>query len=301
MKQIGLIDGDKTKYPNIALMKISSFWKKRGANVEWALAFGKYDKCYCSRVFSFSTHNDDLINILDPDCGGTGFEIESKLPKEIEDVRELDYSLYPKSEISVQFYSRGCIRKCPFCVVSKKEGYIYPVEPMSINPNAKYIDVLDNNFFANPEWKFAVEDLKKTKLPIKLSGVDARIITEEQSYELSKMKLHNGVHIAWDFPKVNIMDGIKTMTKFIKPYKITCYVLVGYNSTIEEDLHRINQLQELGITPFVMPFREYGSKKEPPQYAKDMARWCNMVSVRKSCKFEDYEPRKGFRCKQYFL
>lgn len=40
MKQIGLIDGDKTKYPNIALMKLSSFWKSRSANVEWALAWG---------------------------------------------------------------------------------------------------------------------------------------------------------------------------------------------------------------------------------------------------------------------
>ena len=52
---------------------------------------------------------------------------------------------------SLQFFSRGCIRKCPFCLVREKEGYIQTVEPVELNPKGKWIEVLDNNFFANPQ------------------------------------------------------------------------------------------------------------------------------------------------------
>lgn len=92
---IGIINGDKSTFPNLALMKISAYHKGRGDNVELANIFGKYDKYYCSRVFSFSTENNDLIDLFSPDCVGTGFNLTKKLPDEIEKCKKLDYSLYP--------------------------------------------------------------------------------------------------------------------------------------------------------------------------------------------------------------
>ena len=65
--------------------------------------------------------------------------------------RMMDYSIYPEYPFSLQFFSRGCIRKCPFCLVREKEGYIQAVEPVELNPKGKWIEVLDNNFFANPQ------------------------------------------------------------------------------------------------------------------------------------------------------
>ena len=32
----------------------------------------------------------------------------------------------------------------------------------------------------------------------------------------------------------------------------------------------------------------------------DMARWSNQKALYMSCDFKDYEPRKGFKCIQYF-
>lgn len=295
---IGIINGDKTRYPNLALMKISAYHKMRGDSVEWAWGLKTYDKCYCSRVFTFSTHNDDLINIHNPECGGSGFDVKKRLPQEIENIKNVDYSIFPFCDFSIQYYSRGCIRSCSFCLVHDKEGYIQPIEPLDLNPKGKYIEVFDNNFFANPEWKFAIEDLMSKNQPVKFSGVDARIITDEQSYMLSKLKIHNGIHIAWDFPNVDISEGIKTLKKY--NHDIACYVLVGYNSDIEQDMHRIRILLENDIRPFVMPYRDYSKNNEPKQYTKDLARWCNSVWVRKRCDFRDYQPRKGFFCREYF-
>lgn len=171
---------------------------------------------------------------------------------------------------------------------------------MELNPRGEWIEVLDNNFFANPEWRSAAEDLKRTGQKIKFHGVDVRIMDEEQAWWLNNLKLKNGVHIAWDLPQIDLTDRLKAMTKYIKPYKIVCYVLIGFNSTKEQDLHRLRTLKDLGIYPFVQPYRDFENKRIPTQYEMDLARWANRAWLFKAMDFEEYEPRKGFRCKEYF-
>ena len=212
----------------------------------------------------------------------------------------MDYSIYPDCNYSLQFFRRGCIRKCPFCLVRDKEGYIHPAEPVDLNPKGEWIEVLDNNFFANPEWKSAVDYLIQKAQLVKLHGVDIRIMTEEQAYWLNKLKLKGNTHIAWDLPSLDLTPKLEEVTKYIKPYKLTCYVLIGYNSTKEQDLFRIETLRKFGIVPFVQPYRDFENKRTPTQYEKDLARWANNKFLYKSCSFEDFEPRKGFKCKEYF-
>lgn len=50
---IGLIDVD-SKIPNLALMKISSYYKSLGEQVEFVQAGVNYDKIYASTVFTRS-------------------------------------------------------------------------------------------------------------------------------------------------------------------------------------------------------------------------------------------------------
>jgi radical SAM superfamily enzyme YgiQ (UPF0313 family) len=278
---IGLIDVDG-KYPNLALMKISAYHKNIGDNVEFA-TLGHYDIVYASKLFDFSTL--DLNTFVTYDkilIGGSGYDLSIKLPQEIE-VCDPDYSLYPNANFSIQFYSRGCIRKCPFCIVNKKEGLIQSVDKLKLNPNGKWIEVLDNNFFANPNWRDAIQDLNNTKQKVNLHGVDVRIINEEQAKALNSLKHHKQIHIAWDNPNDNILPKIETMLRWIKPYKIMCYVLIGYWSTQEEDLYRVMKLKELGIDPFVMAY----NKKD--KYQKRFARWCNHKAIFKSIEFKDYK------------
>ena len=155
--RIGLIDVDSHNMSNFALMKISAFHKAKGDNVEWVNHFNSYDKIYKSKIFTFTPDNNHYVDCHDINKGGTGYDIHSCLPPEIDSCTELDYSLYQNNLYSIQFFSRGCIRACPFCLVHKKEGKIRPVTPTNLNPNGKHIEVLDNNFFANPEWRSAVE------------------------------------------------------------------------------------------------------------------------------------------------
>lgn len=190
MNNIGLIDVDSHKFPNFALMKISAYHKAKGDICDWAIPImaQDYDRIYKSKIFSF-TPDEATAWPCEVVTGGTGYDIKSKLPPEIEASRLMDYSLYPQYDFSIQFFSRGCIRKCPFCLVRDKEGYISSVEPVDLNPMGKHIEVLDNNFFANPEWRFAVEYLLKTNQKINIHGVDIRIMNEEQAFYLNKLRL----------------------------------------------------------------------------------------------------------------
>lgn len=164
----------------------------------------------------------------------------------------------------------------------EKEGDIKPVEPMSLNPKSSRIEVLDNNFFANPEWKSAINQLLKWNHPVNFHGIDARIMTEEQAYYLNKLKHFKRIHIAWDNPRENLALKLKEITNWIKPYKLMCYVLIGYWSTPEEDLYRVEKLREIGIDPFVMPY------DKTDRYQKRFARWVNHKAIFKTVKWEDY-------------
>lgn len=194
MRKIGLIDVDGHNFPNFALMKISAWHKSKGDNVEWArprelFEITEYDVIYASKIFTFSPDFDARQYVYKKLVkGGTGYDIKSKLPEPIEECRILDYTIYPQYEFSVQFFSRGCIRHCPFCLVHDKEGKIHNVEPHELNPRGKWIEILDNNFFANPEWRKAAEYIKAANQPVKFHGVDVRIIDEEQAAFLNEIK-----------------------------------------------------------------------------------------------------------------
>ena len=102
-------------------MKISSYHKSLGDDVNWYdPMFDMYDTdiFYESKIFTFSPDFNYYPVGAKIFRGGTGIDVKSQLPTEIESITELDYSLYHDCDYSIQFLSRGCIRKCPFCVVA---------------------------------------------------------------------------------------------------------------------------------------------------------------------------------------
>jgi hypothetical protein len=298
---IGLIDVDSHHFPNYALMKISAYHKDKGDMVEWYTPFTEhYDIVYIAKIFTFTLDYMQIISNADKIIrGGTGYDIKSKLPDEIDQFSALDYTIYPRYNFSVQFLSRGCIRHCPFCLVHDKEGYIKPVKPLNLNESGQWIEVLDNNFFANPDWESSVEYLNSTGQKVNLHGVDIRIMDERQCEALASMRLKRDVHIAWDLPALDLEPKIAGFVKHFPAYKVRCYILIGFNSTREQDVYRIETCRKYGILPFVMVYRDYDNMRMPTQYERDLAQYVNKPWIFKSCKFEDFSPRKGFKCKEY--
>ena len=282
--KIGIIDIEP-KVVNTAYMQISDYYKYIGYNVEWwaPLTDSLFDKVYCSSLFDFTDKSEVPKRAL---RGGTGYDVSTKLPDAIT-ACEYDYSIYPECDYSVVWFSRGCIRNCPFCVVPKKEGKIYSAKPKTLNPRGKYLMVFDNNFFANPQWKEAIPFIESAGQKIIIQqGIDVRLVDEYQIDFLRQYHIMRAnkvqIKIAWDDPRMDIVPYIKTMLKKIAPHHIECYVLIGYWSSPEEDMHRIKALSELNINPYVMPF------DKTDQYQKAFARWVNGRII-KSCPWQEYK------------
>lgn len=280
--KIGLIDIEP-KIFNTAYMQIAFYHKERGDTVEWwsPLTDRRFDHIYCSSLFDYTDKSEVPKRAI---CGGTGFDVLSKLSIAIEDC-ELDYSIYPKCKTSFLWFSRGCNRDCPFCVVYEKEGEIRPVKPKNLNPKGQYIVVSDNNFFQSSEWLHAIQWLINISQPVDFQGVDARELNEQKCCWLDTLSHHKQIKIAWDNPRQNLKPKLQEIIQYIKPYKIMCYVLIGYWSTPEQDLHRVETLRNLGIDPFVMPY----NKKD--LYQKAFARWVNHKAIFKKVKWSDYKYR----------
>ena len=121
--KVGLIDVDghakkkkwgATIYPNLALCKIASYHRSKGDDVEWYQGlFGcEYDLVYMAKVFSFSPDYQEYVNAKKVIKGGTGYDVHSILPQEIDDCQP-DYSIYPHipNDVSYGFLTRGCPNK----------------------------------------------------------------------------------------------------------------------------------------------------------------------------------------------
>ena len=285
MMKIGLYNLEPA-IVNTAMMQVSTYHKLNNDDVYIysPLFHDEYDKIYAFSIFDYTDKGyvrDDMIT------GGTGFDIKSKLPVEITKC-EYDWSLYPDCDYSILWFSRGCIRNCPFCVVREKEGYIHSVEPLNLNPNGKYVKVMDNNFFANPNWNDGVDYLLDLGQKIDMQGFDIRIFNEDQGEALSQLKHHKSFKFAWDNPRDNIDDKIELLLDYIKPSNLMCYVLIGYWSSPMEDYRRVMHLWEkYKIHSFVMPYDKFN------RYQKDFSRWVNNKIEFKNCTWEEYQEKMG--------
>ena len=188
------------KIENTALMQVSQYHKQQGDQVELYSPLFEYDKVYVFSLFSFTKKP-----LLKPnmESGGTGFNIKKKLLPEIE-ACSLDYSACPSCETSYLWFSRGCIRNCPFCVVPTKEGKLREVEPKNTNPKAKHTSVMDNTFTAIPSFYARVNQLADMKLPVDFQcGLDVRLKHKSKwQYIKDNVKIHKQIRTAWDDPEI---------------------------------------------------------------------------------------------------
>ena len=132
-------------------------------------------------------------------------------------------------------------------------------------------------------------------------GLDAKFITEELAKALSKIRIKT-VHFAFDFMKneERIVEGLKTFRRLCptESRNATVYMLTNFDTTLEEDIHRIRKIQECGFQPDVRIYR----RPTAPRYLRDMQRWCNNRFLYRSCDLFDYVPRKdGKTFKELYL
>lgn len=269
-KRIALYNVD-SKYPNLPLMKLSTYHKLKGDTIEWysPLLHHDYDLIYASKIF---TNSDFGYLRKDMIAGGSGIFLKKKLPDNIEHLYP-DYTLYPGIDFAMGFMTRGCIRKCAFCIVSQKEGNIrFNAHLKEFCREQKKVMLLDNNILAYAKHLDLLQELINSKKKIDINqGLDIRLITNKNANLLSKIKRWEGKELRFAFDDPELEEIIIKKTKILQANGIKrgrFYVLIGFNTTKEEDFKRIKLLQDLGHRIYIMSYKR-------TKYTIKVSRWVN--------------------------
>lgn len=319
-EQIALAHADG-KLPNLALMRLATYFRGRGADVHLVRTgmrrmnlFGERPRVFGSSIFSFSS---GARRLLDAEWGpiqwgGTGVNVASSLaeidPAANWDAMEPDYSLYPWFPFSIGFSQRGCRLRCGFCVVPKKEGAPRATGTIASiwrrEPHPKKIVLLDNDFFGTPTWRERVREIRDGGFRVSFSqGINIRLVDDEAAEALATIQYRDNefrervLYTAWD----NLGDeevfrrAVARLERAGVPAKhLRVYMLVGYrpSETFADIMHRFNALRELGCEPYPMVF---DNARRPPglppdRTLKHFQRWALRLARSGAIRFEDYDP-----------
>ena len=333
-----LISRKKHRFPNLVCEKLSGYWKEKGADVSLVMDYDhldSYDEVYISKVFTDTPVPSFLKESEHIHLGGTGFFFDKapNLPFEIEHHMP-DYGLYNdwiSNEIAnanieavdavsfkkkmnsymmqfkeyrgyaIGFLTRGCFRKCKFCV-NQKYDHVFAHSPLSefYSGEEKKICLLDDNFLGFPKWRPLLEELIATGKPFKFKqGLDERLLTDEKCRLLFSANYDGDYTFAFD----NVSDYalIHSKLELIRKYadekkSIKFYVLVGFESIdandIENAFKRISLLLQYKCLPYIMRYqnKNYSPWKTSPfrgLYVA-LARWGNQPSMIKKMSFRQF-------------
>ena len=304
--KIGLIDVDG-KIPNLALVKIAAWHKAQGDEVDWFKGNQTLvEKIYASKIFNFSTdfpwHMFDGFSV-EIVKGGTGYDIKRKLPPEIEAMAP-DYSIYPNCDYGIGFMTRGCTRRCKWCVVPEKEGDLRPDSSwreVSRWPVYRKVIFLDNNALAS-EW--ALQQLENmiavnqsagrghTVMIDFNQGLDARLIDDATAKLLSRLHWIRFIRLACDSDAMigAVQLAIMHIRRYMPGREIFIYLLVDDVDDAEFRMHQFREIK--GLTFFAQPFR---NPHDPTQFpTEEQFRFARFVNIKggKLCQkmaFKDYK------------
>ena len=329
---------DLSKYDLIVVSKVFNYTKLPD-NVSKLLDednLNQYNTSIIEAIKSAKQSKDIIISI-----GGTGFfELGGRnLDNEIEHIMP-DYSLYEEFiearlkqgykdsfddyvNYSIGFTTRGCFRKCSFCVNRKydKSFLNSPVSEFLDNSRPR-LYLWDDNFLSyGPGWESILNDLNMSGKPFQFrQGLDIRLISHKKAKILSKSNYYGDYIFAFDHieEKDLIIKHLIIWRKYCKQ-TTKLYVLCGYlpthheisNPDIDYELQdiidtfeRIRILQLFGCLPYIMRYEDYTKSRYSNLYVQ-IARWCNQPqffkkkSFREFCEANQYYTKSTKECTSY--
>lgn len=331
--RVAVIDADligrkRHRFPNLACMKISAHHKAIGDAVELKTDYDSladYDAVYISKVFTDTPVPDAVLKLDNVSYGGTGFFYDKApcLSAAIEHQRP-DYHLYDAwvreqlehggkrgeyayyTDYSIGFLTRGCFRKCAFCV-NQNYDRVYTHSPLSefLDTTRPKICLLDDNFLGSPCWKDLLLELQQTGKPFQFKqGLDERLLTDEKCALLFASKYDGDYIFAFD----NVADANIIEKKIILARKYTNAVLKFYcfcgfdrygiwdadfwRQDIFDLLLRIRLLMQHRCLPYVMRFARYTESPYRGMYVT-LARWCNQPGFFKKKSLREFADANG--------
>ena len=182
-------------------------------------------------------------------------------------------------------------------------------------PTRRKIVLMDNNILAAGDYaKQQLQKIIDKKYTVDFNqAMDARLVTDEFAKLLAQVKwIDNRIRFGCDTPG-QVKECERAM-ELINSYGYTgqYFLYTMLNDNFEECFSRINhwwkknqelvaQHKKSRVYPYAQPYRDPFNPNSPiPQWQKYMANWVNKKMLFEKISFEEFEPRKGFKCKEFF-
>lgn len=267
---------------------------------------------------------DEFLNSLKNADGEHGIDMRTQMPdyhlyddfiEKMERVKKSQAYFKDYKEYSIGFLTRGCFRRCPFCVnklerkatpYSKLDDFLdNEIDAETGKLKRPYIYLWDDNFLASPYWEPLLDELIATKRPFQFrQGLDERLLAqntrgEEMARKLAGANYHGDFIFAFD----NWSDR-KIIVKALKIWKHYCpkretkfYLFCGFRQNsddykqfqldIAQIFMRISVLMRYGCLPYIMRHEDY--KKAPmANIYVQIARWCNQPGFFRNLSFWEF-------------
>jgi len=320
-----LVSSTQNRLPNLVCMKFSTYFKRQGHHVVLAEGYDRerllsFDKIYLSKVFTVTEVPEWVLELPNLEYGGTGFFFEKApfLPEEIEHSMP-DYKLYDDFilhslrrgikqialkyylDYSVGFMTRGCFRRCPFCV-NKRYRRVHKASPIEefFNPARRFICLLDDNVLGYKDWGDVLEQLKRTKRKFQFNqGLDMRIMTDDKAKALSSAS-YDG-HFTFALDDINDTELVERKLQIWRKYhkqEVKFYVLCAYKSTDVMDIisifERIFLLAKYKAIPYLMRYVDFKDSEMYGMYVA-LAAWINQPHIFEKMSFRQMFMRDAER------
>ena len=284
-----LIAAPDSKIPNLAIMKVAGFYRSQGDEVGWHVT--DPDKVYMSIVFDWNRHLADGLRAFYPNAevnvGGSGYDLYKVLPYWMR-WAPTDYSIYPECDSYYGFVTRGCNRRCHFCIVREKEGSFHfenfvdrIIDHQLGVPNGGYdkLTLLDNNIlFSKNIFRMTVQEIKAREHIKKVDfnqGLDIRLLDTEVADALATLTPINTWKFAFDSEDYehDVRCGIRMLENAGVDIrrKVMFYVYCDGEHDLESAVRRCRILKEMGTLAFAMVNTKANVTK-PIQKLKDWTR-----------------------------
>lgn len=280
------------------------------------------NNCIRDTLMNYTIYDGDGPIIL---IGGTGFFDDGgrNLDEEIEHSMP-DYNLYNRhiarqlragknkrnlidyTDSSIGFLTRGCFRKCEFCVNKKYENaFLHSPLKEFYDDTRPFICLSDDNFLSHPKWESLLDDLKATGKPFQFKqGLDIRLLTKKKAEKLANCR-YRGEYI-FAFDRISERSLIEKKLRIWRDYckkGTKLYVLCAFEpqnskkkgvdmtdlevEDIKGVFQRIKILMEFKCLPYIMRYEYYKKSQFRGMYTQ-LARWCNQPNIFKKMSFREF-------------
>lgn len=237
------------KKHNLALMKISTWHKQQGDEVRLNMPLWNANLTYASWLFENGQRYPANYT------GGVAVAPEVVLPEKFEGCKP-DYELFGLDH-SLGYTFRACFRNCPFCKVPQmpQDRTHHSIWEFH-DARFRTIELLNNNTFFDPLWEETFKEIDKAGLKVIEHGMDLRLLDEKKAWWIKRLRWATQPKFAWDRMKdeEKIIGGLRLLKKY-DVRKVTVYVLMGFDTSFEEDLYRCEKIYSFGYYPWPMLYK----------------------------------------------